>query len=319
MTLSCSTMRSKSTDGSRHITSPIHKVSLLMAFTSLRTRTLVMSATKWYTRTIKVRTSGKLLSEILTVFNTGVVLSGLRRLWEATGDTLYLTDGYALIETVINATGWYAPTAAQATQWAGLGRNGIMEDYCDAPANCSQDNQIFKGIYFHHLDLFCEPLPTSAPLIAGLTSVASSELATEHLTKCHGYAPWIEHNAHAALSTRNSSGIIGGWWGATYVNKTQGPWPNWAPPKPPGSKDEWNHRNILDEPPWLCHGQHGCHRGGRKVLDGSSKRSAMASIFNLRRKRDINDRGLGRTVETQGSGLGVVKAASDFTLRRPAT
>ena len=69
-------------------------------------------------------------NEMVYTYNQGVLLSGLRQLWEATGDTIYLTDGYAFVETVINATGWHAQSHAQAAQWAGLGRDGIMEDYC---------------------------------------------------------------------------------------------------------------------------------------------------------------------------------------------
>ena len=65
-------------------------------------------------------------NEMVYTYNQGVLLSGLRQLWEATGDTTYLTDGYVYVETVINATGWYARSPAEAGQWAGLGRNGIM-------------------------------------------------------------------------------------------------------------------------------------------------------------------------------------------------
>lgn len=253
---------------------------------------------------------------MIYTYNQGVVLSGLRQLWEATGNTNYLTDGYSLVETVINATGWYAQNTAEAGQWAGLGRNGIMEDYCDAPANCSQDNLIFKGIYFHHLDLFCDPLPTSKPIIQGLTHVASSGLAAEHAGKCRSYLPWIEHNAHAALSTRNDTGIIGVWWGASYDNKTQGSWPERAPHRPPGSTDEWNEPWVLQQPPWVCQGHHGCNPHGRGLHSGNSKR--MAHVFNSRRNKRQANSGGQRTVETEGSGLGVVKAASDFTVRRLA-
>ena len=46
----------------------------------------------------------------------------------------------------------------------------------------------------------------------------------------------------------------------------------------------------------------------------------MARLFDVRKnRRDVNDQGLGRTVQTEGSGLGVVKAAFDFNLKRPAT
>lgn len=251
--------------------------------------------------------------EMVYTYNQGVLLSGLRQLWEATGDTEYLTDGYALVNTVINATGWQARSYSEAGQWAGLGRNGIMEDYCDAPANCSQDAQIFKGIYFFHLDLFCEPLPTETALVPGLTHVAPADLAKQHAVTCQSYMPWIEHNAYAALSTRNETHIIGGWWGASYVNKTQGSWPEWSIPRPRGSADVWNDPALLSQPPWVCQGQHGCH-GHRRSGVGPRTAQLLRS-----RRRDINDEGLGRTVETQGSGVGVVRAASDFNLMRPAT
>jgi hypothetical protein len=137
-------------------------------------------------------------NEMVYSYNQGVILSGLRGLWEATADPAYLADGYDLIATVINATGWNAQDASRASGWAGLGRNGIMEDYCDAAANCSQDAQIFKGIYFHHLDLFCEPLPTVTPLVQGLTNLADSDLAAAHNDHCGSYAAWVTHNARRA-------------------------------------------------------------------------------------------------------------------------
>jgi hypothetical protein len=255
-------------------------------------------------------------NEMVYTYNQGVLLSGLRGLWAATGDESYLQDGYAYIHTAINATGWNAHSSSSAGQWAGLGRNGIMEDYCDAPANCSQDNQIFKGIYFHHLDLFCEPLPTNQPLIAGLTVTATPSLASQHAKICASYIPWIEHNAWAALSTKNGTGIIGGWWGASYVNKTQGPWPGWAPDKPKGSTDVENEPWVLQQWPWACQGQHGCGRsrkGGQ--IRGNARR--MARLFQ--HQRDVNDGGRGRTAETEAAGLGVIKAASDFVLKRLAT
>lgn len=251
-------------------------------------------------------------NEMVYTYNQGVLLSGLRQLWEATGDIQYLIDGYAFVETVINATGWYTTPGSSeeaAGQWAGLGRNGIMEDYCDAPANCSQDNQIFKGIYFYHLDLFCETLPTHSPLVEGVTFTASPELAAEHAGKCRAYLPWIRHNARAALSTRNDTGVVGGWWGASFENKTQQSWPAYAVPKPEGSVDEKNEAWVLSEAPWKCRGWH-CHKGRQ----GSSA-GALATGDLLRARsatsRDVNDQGRGRTVETQGSGVGVVKAAYD--------
>jgi hypothetical protein len=45
-------------------------------------------------------------NEMLYTYNQGVVLSGLRGLWEATGNTTYLDDGYTLVHNVIRATGF---------------------------------------------------------------------------------------------------------------------------------------------------------------------------------------------------------------------
>ncbi|KAF7190755.1 hypothetical protein HII31_07914 [Pseudocercospora fuligena] len=239
-------------------------------------------------------------NEMVYTYNQGVMLSGLRYLWEATSETSYLTDGYNLIDTVIRATGWSAPGYAQAGEWAGLGRNGILEDYCDAPANCSNDNLIFKGAYFEHMDIFCNALPTLTPMVAGISKLASSDLAEQHYTKCNSYSPWVQHNAWAALSTRNSSGVFGEWWGAPFYNKTQAPWPQYAEEKPKGSWDIWNDPGLLNQSPWKCEGlQYGCGGGrGRR----------------LKKRQDTGEDGQVRGVATQAQGLSVVKAAADWTL-----
>ena len=195
-----------------------------------------------------------------------------------------------------------------------------MEDYCDAPATCSQNNKIFKGVYFHHLDLFCEPLPTHKPLVPRLTHLASAELVAEHTDNCRSYVPWIEHNAQAARSTRDESGIIGGWWGANSLNQTQAPAIDFAVPTPAHSMDVWNDVLVFKGLPY----PRDSHRPRQQSENGSqlgrNRRSVRATRLDTSRKRrDINDEGRGRTVETQGSGLSVVKAGSDFTRRRPVT
>jgi len=149
--------------------------------------------------------------EMVSAYIQGIVLSGLHQIWELTGDVFCLADGCDLIETVINATGSYASNAGDSADWHDLGRDGIMEDRCDAPPNCSQDARILRK-HFHHFDLFCEPLPTHTPLVAGLTNIADKGLAGQHTEKCKGYTPWVEHNVYAALSTRdNSIHVSGGW------------------------------------------------------------------------------------------------------------
>ena len=244
-------------------------------------------------------------NEMVYTYNQGVMLEGLRDLWEVTGDATYLTDGYAYIKSAMNATGWGAP-ASQNNQWSGLGRNGIMEDYCDADGSCSNDAMLFKGIYFHNLDEFCTPLPTDKPLIQGITCVASASLAQQHASTCAGYTPWVQHNAQAAISTRDSSGVIGGWWSANSVNQST---PR-SPPRPYNSTDVWNEPWVLTQPPWKCNGKYGCQ--GNFQFNGSP-----AKRFNrFTRGAQVTTQ---RTAQTQGSGLGVVNAASDFGLKRPAS
>jgi hypothetical protein len=255
-------------------------------------------------------------NEMVYTYNQGVILSGLRGLWEATCDPTYLSDGYNLIDTVINATGWNAQNSSETGQWAGLGRDGIMEDYCDASANCSQDSQTFKGIYFHHLSIFCEPLPTITPLVEGVTVLADEELAAAHKRNCDNYTQWITHNARAALSTRDQYNVIGGWWAAndSDSDSAQNAKLDAAAPLPPSSWDIRNNPDLLAQAPWNCSngaaGQEGWTRG---VEAQPHRELTMRS-----QKRDVNDGGRGRTTETQGSGLSVVKAASDFTRTRPA-
>lgn len=256
-------------------------------------------------------------NEMVYTYNQGVLLSGLRGLWESTGSVSYLSDGYDLISVVINATGWNSASTSEAAEWAGLGRNGILEDYCDAPANCSQDDLIFKGAYFQHFQKFCEPLPTSEPLVSGVTYTASESLAESHKNQCQGYEEWVNHNAHAALSTMNGSGIMREWWGASYVrirvppfallstntlqqvNETQSRQMDVAVSPPVGSADIRNEPWLLDTPPWKCTGQGGC-----KV--GSLGSFAKHYIHKRQNKGPV------RTVETQAQGLSVVRAAAEF-------
>jgi hypothetical protein len=255
-------------------------------------------------------------NEMVYTYNQGVILSGLRGLWEATSDPTYLSDGYALIDTVINATGWNAQNSSEAGQWAGLGRDGIMEDYCDAPANCSQDSQTFKGIYFHHLSIFCEPLPTITPLVKDITVLADAGLAATHARNCDSYTEWITHNARAALSTRDPYNVIGGWWGAndSDSNSAQNAQLDAAVPLPPSSWDVRNNPDLLTQAPWNCSNS-ASQEGWIRGVQAQPHRELTVRSHQ---KRDVNDGGRGRTTETQGSGLSVVKAASDFTRTRPA-
>ncbi|KAI4149515.1 MAG: hypothetical protein LQ340_004594, partial [Diploschistes diacapsis] len=164
----------------------------------------------------------------LYTYNQGVILSGQRGLWEATGNRTYLEQGHELVRTTIQATGWqeanefsHSPTfssdnpsrpytawrAKSKDKWtfSGLGRAGILEDVCDASGTCNQNGQTFKGIFFHHLTAFCAPLPLRGSE-DGIFHGADKFLASLHLASCKSYAAWVQHNAEAAMRTEDERG-----------------------------------------------------------------------------------------------------------------
>lgn len=257
-------------------------------------------------------------NEMVYTYNQGVLLSGLRGLWESTGRVSYLEDGHRLVRSVLGATGWDAarslPDAAKKGRWSGLGRDGVLEELCDADGTCSQNGQTFKGIFFHHLTLFCEPLPTQ-PLIPGVSFGAGKDEESLHRASCKSYAPWVAHNAVSAMATRDEKGRFGMWWGAPDNGEREVE----TPLVPRGAVD-YRNCNITGEalerwgPQFYLH----CLVGGRSAeterdvrSDGDVAGFGEEQKFLYRRK-DANDRGRGRTVETQGGGLAVVRAMWEF-------
>lgn len=266
-------------------------------------------------------------NEMVYTYNQGVILSGLRGLWEATGKETYLEDGHELIRNVVRATGWTdGPTFNAAstqpekqeqiaesrrdilTSWAGLGADGILAEACDPSGTCNQDGQTFKGIFFHHLTTFCKLLPT-IPAHPGRTYAASPETRVLHARSCKEYTKWVVHNANAALRTRNEAGHFGSWWGADVhaakmlrvkrlVNATD--YRN----KP----DEYMAR--FEEEVYTSDDAGGTEDDEERLAghdttgdhDGTDSSTA----------RDLNDRGRGRTIETQGSGVAVLRALLEF-------
>ncbi|KAJ5988785.1 hypothetical protein N7481_003995 [Penicillium waksmanii] len=223
------------------------------------------------------------LNKMVYTYNQGVVLSGLRGLWIGTGDQSYLRDGHELVHKVLRATGW---PQTSSKKWAGLGRGGVLEEACDSYSSCSQNGQTFKGIFFHHLAEFCRPLrPQEERFLAAekrqpIADESWENVYTRHLKRCRTYGPWIEHNARAALITRDDDGKFGTWWGIEFQQ----------PPSvvsaetvnsstlPAGAVD---YRNVEFET-------------DASTFDGVP--------------RDFNDRGRGRTVETQSGGIAVLRA-----------
>lgn len=253
-------------------------------------------------------------NEMIYTYNQGVILSGLRGLWEATGNLSYLYDGHELIRDVIHATDWTAteltsipfappatptkPKPSQTTDSGSiLGSHGILTELCDPSGTCSQDSQTFKGIFFHHLTDFCAPLPT-VPARRGKTHRASHETYGLHRQSCNEYARWIVHNAQAALDTRNEDGKFGMWW--TNKEDEYGS-ENGAHVLPEAALDYRNDPALLQTPDFAS-------LLNDEIHETIQKRSWASS-------GDPNERGRGRTVETQGGGLAVVRSMWEF-LRR---
>lgn len=223
------------------------------------------------------------LNKMIYTYNQGVVLSGLRGLWIGTGDQSYLRDGHELIQKVLRATGW---PQISSNKWAGLGRAGVLEEVCDSHSTCSQNGQTFKGIFFHHLAEFCRPLrPQEERFLAAekrqpVADADWEEVYARHINRCRAYGPWVEHNARAALVTRDDDGKFGTWWGIKFrqPNTTDSEEIVNSSTLPDGAVD---YRNVESEPI-------------TSTFDGVP--------------RDFNDRGRGRTVETQSGGVAVLRA-----------
>ena len=280
-----------------------------------------------------------LRDEKVYTYNQGVIISGLKGLWEATGSIGYLKDGHELVRDVIRATGWADRDTERKYRWAGLGRGGVMEESCDWSGSCSQNGQTFKGIFFHHLTLFCSPLSRHESTQNQEQSLDDDE-GTKHMHQksCDEYGDWIKHNAFAASVTRNQDGEFGQWWGRSARSRatthetaqeendddedeesslleapssTKGtdyrnngvPMDDiWRLP-PPQDNHASLKRDLQDTDSYIGTTQHGCnHQGAFSFFESKSE-----SVERVR-LRDINDRGRGRTVETQSGGLAVLRA-----------
>ncbi|KAL4935154.1 hypothetical protein BDV06DRAFT_207545 [Aspergillus oleicola] len=250
------------------------------------------------------------LNTMVYTYNQGVVLSGLRGLWLATGEGSYLSDGHNLIQNVQRATGW--PNIYDQN-WSGLGRAGIIEDTCDANGDCSQDGQTFKGIFWHHFAEFCRPFrPQEERFLR--TQLYAQDEAFQHIYQwhqdlCSTYRPWIKRNAEAALVTRNEDGKFGTWWGKRYrvIDDQEETGTSHDSPLPDGATDYRNHPESA--PPYFE------MNSTAPKASGASKRAAVEDPEAETEAKDpeYNERGRGRTVETQSGGVAVLRALWQWT------
>ncbi|KAA8574723.1 hypothetical protein MFRU_049g00130 [Monilinia fructicola] len=244
-------------------------------------------------------------NEMVYTYNQGVLLTGQRGLYDATAARSYLEDGHKLISDVIAATGYdlkkdvvISPPPKDGSalaKWYGLGRNGILEEVCDSRGFCSQNGQTFKGIFFHHLTAFCSDLPEKP------NSGTEEELKLDrewHTGKCSRYASWIKRNAEAALDTRDEEGRFGMWWGAPVAHHSYN---DDTPDQIPEDAVDYRNMGVPKDPEW---------RGGNYPM-GAKSGNVLGYADGDHHQigiEDLNDRGRGRTVETQGGGLSVLRA-----------
>ncbi|XXH05559.1 hypothetical protein Hte_011991 [Hypoxylon texense] len=273
---------------------------------------------------------------VVLSYNQGVLLTGLRGLWDATGASSYLSDGHRLIQNVIKASGYDLISDAavddisrlqpgQLPRWHGLGRAGVMEDPCDASGTCSQDGQTFKGIFFHHLTAFCARLTAPAPESGTKVDArAFAAVSDSHRNACSAYRGWVRHNAQAALGTRDGDGKFGQWWTAGLLGASwAGPWPTTADDGVPHETSGTDYRNygVPNRPPWRVPPPREASSKAQHPIEapaapaGNGARVPMGELKRKRRvgaddagARDPNTRGRGRTVETQGGGLALLRA-----------
>lgn len=243
------------------------------------------------------------LNEMVYTYNQGVLLSGLRGLWITTGARSYVEDGHWLVDNVIKATGWQSHDG----KWNGLGRDGVLEEACDSSGHCSQNGHTFKGIFFHHLAEFCRPVrPDEEEFISSHPTSDGSPDRIDfdwHSRKCASYTEWIAHNARAAYITRDKKGKFGMWWGREYGVATSD---GIAAVKLPEGAVDYRNDGVPSDPGWT---QVRRKRDARYEDEDkeSSRQIQHYQDFDME-SHDVNDRGRGRTVETQSGGVAVLRA-----------
>ena len=245
-------------------------------------------------------------NEAVYTYNQGVLLSAQRGLWLATGEPGYLADGHALVRSVVAATGWslVSNTANATWRWQGLGRRGVLEEACDARGDCSQNGHAFKGIFFHHLAAFCAPLPTDEG------RVGDPNVAILHRRRCREYTAWVQHNAEAAAGTRDIKGRFGMWW-TPGLNRSES-WTAAESPEVEGT--DYRNRGMQGRREWTGPTRPHAEVPGSDVFDEAIQRMRKGDRVQTRDKDedDPNERGRGRTVETQSGGVAVMRALYVF-------
>lgn len=221
-------------------------------------------------------------------------------------------------------------STGQLPPWRGLGRAGVLEEVCDVTGTCSQDSQTFKGIFFHHLAAFCAPSDVAAAAAADSAIVEGKS----HKHAFREYVEWMKHNARAALASRDASGRFGMWWTLGLLDITSVPDDvDNGQQSGPGAVD-YRNDGVPDDDVWRSRGPRVPLAPQKPIgtfIDDSEWQVLTGSPHELRstagrprrgeavrgeaETQDLNDRERGRTVETQGSGLALVRALWELSTR----
>ena len=325
----------------RHLESALQGYGWLMSINMTNHRGLFVDGFHIDNR-IPGNTKCDIRDEMVYTYNQGVLLTGQRGLWTVSGNPLYLDEGHRLIQSTIAATGWNIMKNIpeddlnnvhidRLPPWRGIGRGGILEERCDASGTCSQDGQTFKGIFFHHLATFCAPLD-SVSVEQGMTVDMRGyhRVKLAHLTACRSYLGWIRHNEVAALATRDDAGRFGMCWGAglwnVVVTKDDDGIDHDA-----SDKTDYRNEGTPEDTTWGKNHKWVPGTGGwnnlrddsrmdmgpdQHILSDSSRKNSAHDEPGSREandRRDPNERGRGRTVETQAGGLALLRAYWDIS------
>ncbi|KAH6687839.1 glycosyl hydrolase family 76-domain-containing protein [Plectosphaerella plurivora] len=285
-------------------------------------------------------------NEMVYTYNQGIVLTGQRGLWTATGSPSYLEDGHGLIQAVIKATGWDLKKnepvddlsklrPGTLPQWRGIGRGGILEEQCDASGTCSQDGQTFKGIFFHHLVSFCEALqPPDLENNIVFDSGRHDQIRSAHSSACRSYKKWVTHNAQAALLTRDERGRFGSWWGAELFNHVDATEKTDGIPHDAANTTDYRNGGIPTGRLWRGGNPANAWAPNGAAFESNAKSRVLGGTIEsdqhvlgafeppdhlqagqaIPRKKDLNDRGRGRTAETHNGGLALMRAWWEFVV-----
>lgn len=233
-------------------------------------------------------------------------------------------------------------------RWHGLGRAGVIEEACDSKGACSQDAQTFKGIFFHHFTTFCGSSLSRHDFVAANSDVIESQISTHRSTcksyshwLRHNTRAMLKTRDTGRIGTWWTAGLLG-------LEDEMPPEEDGADMTIPNAVDYRNNgvpndpvwrgdpTGIVNPPPipevpvhkaeaqgWFPRtarssddemnraDDDGNHIENYDIKNGEqddkSDETMSSSSFSYN-KGDLNDRGRGRTVETQGSGLALLRA-----------